>query len=116
MKKLTAIVLCVAMLLMSVSVFADDAAGEITIALITNTTGDYAQYGIPVHNAAMLYINQLNAAGGIGGKTVKVLEYDDKADGIETVNAFNLAMDNGVTAVIGSVLTGATIALADATL
>lgn len=115
MKKLTAIVLCVAMLLMSVSVFADDAAGEITIALITNTTGDYAQYGIPVHNAAMLYINQLNAAGGIGGKTVKVLEYDDKADGIETVNAFNLAMDNGVTAVIGSVLTGATIALADAT-
>lgn len=63
MKKLTAIVLCVAMLLMSVSVFADDAAGEITIALITNTTGDYAQYGIPVHNAAMLYINQLNAAG-----------------------------------------------------
>ena len=115
MKKLTAIVLCVAMLLMSVSVFADDAAGEITIALITNTTGDYAQYGIPVHNAAMLYINQLNAAGGIGGKTVKVLEYDDKADGLETVNAFNLAMDNGVTAVIGSVLTGATIALADAT-
>lgn len=114
MKKLTAIVLCVAMLLASVSVLADDAAGEITIALITNTTGDYAQYGIPVHNAAMLYIDQLNAAGGINGKTVKVLEYDDKADGIETVNAFNLAMDKGITAVIGSVLTGATIALADA--
>ena len=35
---------------------------EITIALITNTTGDYAQYGIPVHNAAMLYINQINAS------------------------------------------------------
>ena len=49
MKKLTAIVLCVAMLLMSVSVFADDAAGEITIALITNTTGDYAQYLSLIH-------------------------------------------------------------------
>ena len=47
---------------------------EITIALITNTTGDYAQYGIPVHNAAMLYINQINANGGINGKQVKVLE------------------------------------------
>lgn len=90
-------------------------SGEITIALITNTTGDYAQYGIPVHNGAKLYIDQLNANGGINGKTIKVLEYDDKADGIETVNAFNLAMDNGITAVIGSVLTGATIALADAT-
>lgn len=90
-------------------------AGEITIALITNTTGDYAQYGIPVHNGAKLYIDQLNANGGINSKTIKVLEYDDKADGIETVNAFNLAMDNGITAVIGSVLTGATIALSDAT-
>ena len=89
--------------------------GEITIALITNTTGDYAQYGIPVHNAAMLYINQLNENGGINGKQVKVLEYDDKADGVETVNALNLAVENGATAVIGSVLTGATIALADAT-
>ena len=54
--------------------------GEITIALITNTTGDYAQYGIPVHNAAMLYINQLNENGGINGKQIKVLEYDDKAE------------------------------------
>ena len=89
--------------------------GEITVALITNTTGDYAQYGIPVHNAAMMYINQLNQNGGINGKTIKVLEYDDKADGIESVNAFNLAVENGATAVIGSVLTGATIALADAT-
>ena len=89
--------------------------GEIVIALITNTTGDYAQYGIPVHNGAMLFIDQLNEAGGINGKQIKVLEYDDKADGVESVNAFNLACDKGITAVIGSVLTGATIALADAT-
>lgn len=89
--------------------------GEITIALITNTTGDYAQYGQPVHDGAMLYINQLNAKGGINGKQIKVLEYDDKGDGVEAVNAYNLACDNGITAVIGSVLTGATIALADAT-
>lgn len=89
--------------------------GEIVIALITNTTGDYAQYGIPVHNGAMLYIDQLNEAGGINGKQIKVLEYDDKADGVEAVNAFNLACDKGITAVIGSVLTGATIALSDAT-
>ena len=94
---------------------AADEGGEIVIALITNTTGDYAQYGIPVHNGAMLYIDQLNEAGGINGKQIKVLEYDDKADGVEAVNAFNLACDKGITAVIGSVLTGATIALADAT-
>ena len=42
--------------------------GEITIAFIGNTTGDYAQYGIPVRNAVMMYFDQLNAAGGINGK------------------------------------------------
>ena len=42
-------------------------------AFIGNTTGDYAQYGIPVRNAVMLYFDQLNAAGGISNKTVKVL-------------------------------------------
>ena len=39
--------------------------GEIVIALISNTTGDYAQYGQPVRDGAMLYINQLNANGGM---------------------------------------------------
>ena len=89
--------------------------GEIVIALISNTTGDYAQYGQPVRDGAMLYINQLNAKGGINGKQVKVLEYDDKGDGVEAVNAYNLACDNGITAVFGATLTGTTIALADAT-
>ena len=89
--------------------------GEIVIALISNTTGDYAQYGQPVRDGAMLYINQLNAKGGINGKQVKVLEYDDKGDGVEAVNAYNLACDNGITAVFGATLTGPTIALADAT-
>ena len=97
---------------------ASDAAatdGEIDIAFIGNTTGDNAQYGIPVRNAVMLYFDQLNAAGGINGKKVVVKEYDDKGDGVEAVNAYNLAKENGITAVIGSVLTGATIGLADAT-
>lgn len=89
--------------------------GEITIAFIGNTTGDYAQYGIPVRNSVAMYVENVNAAGGINGKTVKLLEYDDKGDGIEAVNAYNLAKDQGITAVLGSVLTGATISLADAT-
>ena len=93
----------------------DTAGNAITIAWIGNTTGDNAQYGIPVRNGAMLYIDQLNAKGGINGKQIQVLEYDDKGDQSESVNAFNLAADKGATAVIGSVLTGPTITLADAT-
>ena len=116
MKKFLAVLLALAMTL-ALAACGDTSSegGEIVVALITNTTGDYAQYGIPVHNAAKMYIDQINEAGGINGKQIKVLEYDDKADGVETVNAFNLALENGATAVIGSVLTGATISLADAT-
>lgn len=90
-------------------------SNTITIAFIGNTTGDYAMYGVPVRNSVKMYFDQLNAAGGINGKQINLLEYDDKADGVEAVNAYNLAKANGATAVIGSVLTGATIALSDVT-
>lgn len=90
-------------------------SNTIKIALIGNTTGDYAQYGIPVHNSVKLYVKQLNENGGINGKQVELVEFDDKGDGLESVNAFNLAKEKGVTAVIGAVLTGPTLTLADAT-
>ena len=71
--------------LMAIPVFAggssegaSSAASEtITIAFIGNTTGDYAMYGVPVRNSVVMFFEQLNAAGGINGKQVKLLEYDD---------------------------------------
>lgn len=89
--------------------------GVINVAFIGNLTGDYAMYGVPVHNSVEMYFDQLNKAGGVNGKTVNLISYDDKADGTEAVNAFNLAMEQNISAVFGSVLTGSTIALADAT-
>ncbi|MDD7593443.1 MAG: ABC transporter substrate-binding protein [Peptoniphilaceae bacterium] len=93
-----------------------DAEGDvIKVAFIGNTTGDYQQYGIPVRNSMALWFDQLNADGGINGKKVELLEYDDKADGIEAINSYNLAKEDGATAILGSVMTGPTIALADST-
>lgn len=117
MKKLTAVLLVV--VLSMVFVFANGAkeadSNVITLAFIGNTTGDYAMYGVPVRNSIKMFYDQLNAKGGVNGKQIVLLEYDDKADGTEAVNALNLAVDKGATAIIGSVLTGATIALSDAT-
>ena len=116
MKKTLAIVLALVMCFGLLAACGGGNEGDtIKIAFIGNTTGDYAQYGVPVRNGAMLYIDQVNAAGGINGKKIVVLEYDDKGDGLEAVNAFKQAYDKGVTAVIGSVLTGPTISLADET-
>ena len=85
----------------------------IKIGLIANTTGGNAQYGIAVKNGAMLYVDNLNEAGGINGKQVEVIAYDDKGDPTEAANAYNRMADEGVTAVIGAVLTGTTVAVAD---
>ena len=91
------------------------AGGEIVIGLLANTTGDAAVYGISVRNGAMLYIDELNAKGGINGKTVKVIEYDDKGDPTESINAYSRLVSDGITALIGSVLTAPTLAVADET-
>ncbi len=88
----------------------------IKIAFIGNTTGDYQQYGIPVYNASKLYFDQLNEKGGINGKKVEYLEYDDKGDGAQAVTLYEKAKSDGATVVLGSVMTAPTIALADATL
>jgi branched-chain amino acid transport system substrate-binding protein len=90
------------------------ADGEtIKIGLLANTSGDNAMYGNAVKNGAMLYLDQVNAAGGINGKQIEVIAYDEKGDATEAANAFNRLVDDGVTAVIGSVLTAPTIAVAD---
>jgi branched-chain amino acid transport system substrate-binding protein len=83
----------------------------IVIGILGCHTGEYAQYGLAVLNGAQLYIDQVNAAGGINGKQIKTVVYDDKGDGTEAVTAFNRMLDDGVTAVLGSVLSGSTMAV-----
>ncbi len=69
---------------------------------------------IGVQNGVNLYIKQLNAAGGIDGKMVDVIWEDDQGDASMAVNAYNKLVNNDeVVAIIGSVLTGATEAVAD---
>ena len=88
------------------------ASGDtIKVGIIGCHTGEYAQYGLGVKNGASLYIDQLNANGGINGKQVEIVAYDNKGDNQEAINAFNRAVDEGITALIGDVLTGNTIAV-----
>jgi branched-chain amino acid transport system substrate-binding protein len=88
------------------------ASGEpIKVGILGCHTGEYAQYGMAVQNGVMLYIEKLNAAGGINGKQIETIIYDDKGDGTEAVTAFNRMVDDGITALIGSVLSGSTMAV-----
>lgn len=87
------------------------ASGEtIKIGLLGNTTGDSSQYGIAVFNGAKMYIDEINAAGGINGKQIEIVEYDEEGDAQQAITGYNSLVDSGVAAIIGSVLTAPTVA------
>ena len=68
----TAAVAMAATMAMPVSVFAE---GDETfkIGVIGPMTGDYAQYGTNVYNAAQIAINEVNENGGFNGYQVELL-------------------------------------------
>ncbi len=83
----------------------------IKVGILGPHTGDYAVYGLAVRNGAQLYIDQVNAEGGINGKQIETIVYDNKGDSTEAITAFTRMVDEGITALIGDVLTGNTIAV-----
>ncbi|MDR1569977.1 MAG: ABC transporter substrate-binding protein [Oscillospiraceae bacterium] len=89
-------------------------ADTIKIGGLAPLTGAVAQYGIAVQKGVDLYIEQLNAQGGIDGSPVEVIWYDEKGDEIEAMNAFNLLVDSdGVVGIIGDVTSRPTLAVAE---
>lgn len=92
-----------------------DGASGIKVGVMGPHTGDNSSYGLACLNGAQLYFKQLNADGGVNGKQIEAVVYDTKGDATEAVNAYNrLVQEDGVTGIVGSVLTGPTIAVAQA--
>jgi branched-chain amino acid transport system substrate-binding protein len=111
MKKVVALLLCALFCLTLFTGCAGKEAGTIKVGILGCHTGEYAIYGLAVRNGAELYINKLNEKGGINGKKVELVIYDNKADNAEAVTAFTRMVDEGITALIGDVLTGNTLAV-----
>ncbi|MCL1964944.1 MAG: ABC transporter substrate-binding protein [Firmicutes bacterium] len=110
MKKLFSLLLAVALVSGAASALAD----TIKIGGLAPLTGDVAQYGIAVREGVDLYIEQLNAAGGIHGDTVEMIWYDEKGDATEAINAYNrLVESDKVSAIIGDVTSKPSLAVGD---
>ena len=85
------------------------ASGEtIQIAVAGPMTGDNSEYGIGFTNAANLMAEQWNAEGGVLGKRVEIVPYDDKNTSEEaTTIATELQLsDKKVAGVIGHFASG----------
>ena len=74
----------------------DASANTIKIGILGPHTGEYAAYGLGVRNGAELYFNKVNENGGINGKRIELVIYDNKGDDTESVTAFTRMVDNGI--------------------
>ncbi|MGI5971390.1 MAG: ABC transporter substrate-binding protein [Oscillospiraceae bacterium] len=89
--------------------------GNIKIGMVGPLTGEVAMYGTAVQNAVNLYVDQYNAAGGLNGRKIEIIPYDDKHDATEATNAYNkLVTSDEVAAIIGAVTSTPAIAIAQA--
>ena len=89
----------------------------ITLGSVTTNSGAAAAYGEAEISGFKLAVSEINAAGGIFGKQIKLKSMDDKGDVIEASNAFNrLAGEKDVIGILGPTIsstTGAVAPLAD---
>jgi len=85
--------------------------GTIKVGLLAPLTGNVAQYGIAVANGVKLYTKEINEKGGINGKKVELVEYDEEGDAAKAVLGYNSLVDQGVVAIVGDVTTGPTVAV-----
>ncbi len=85
-----------------------DDAGEIVIGAIGPLSGAASTYGQSVKNGAQVFLDKVNANGGIDGKQVVLKFEDDEADPTKSINAYDkLVNQDGVKLLLGPVTSGA---------
>ena len=74
-------------------------------------TGSEATFGRSTDNGIRLAVEEENAAGGVNGKPIEVITYDDKGEAREAGSAVTrLVSRDGVVAVLGEVASGLSLA------
>jgi branched-chain amino acid transport system substrate-binding protein len=88
-------------------------SGDILVGEYGSLTGPQATFGQSTHNGIMMAMDEVNAAGGINGRKIKVLTEDDQSKQEEAANAVTkLISQNSVLAVIGEVASSNSLAAA----
>jgi len=87
--------------------------GEIVVGEYGSLTGAEATFGQSTHNGIMLAMDEINSAGGVNGRKVRVITEDDQSKAEEAANAVTkLISQNNVIAVLGEVASSNSLAAA----
>ena len=86
---------------------------KVRIGVFMSTTGSTANFGISSVNGIKLAADEINAAGGINGKQVELLEQDDRSDASEAATIVTkFVTQDQVHGIIGEVASSRSIAAA----
>lgn len=91
-----------AVLLASVHTGAQAQGKDIVVGFATAKSGWLEAYDTPATNAALLRIDEINAAGGIGGRKIKTVFADTKTDRAQSAKAGLQVLDQGADMVVVS--------------
>ncbi|HYI11221.1 MAG TPA: ABC transporter substrate-binding protein [Thermoanaerobaculia bacterium] len=87
--------------------------GEIVIGEYGSMTGGQATFGDSTHKGIMLAVDEINTAGGVNGRKIRVITEDDQSKAEEAANAVTkLISQNNVIAVLGEVASSNSLAAA----
>lgn len=87
-------------------------ANEVIIGMSNALTGPASALGTGVKNGALVYFNKVNSGGGINGRKIKIISYDDGYEPKQTVETTNkLITQDKVFALFGYVGTPTSTAI-----
>src|SRR2546426_6229745 len=91
---------------------ADAACAQVKIGSVLSVTGPASFLGDPEKRTLEMYVEEINAKGGVNGQKLELVAYDDGADAnAARTFATRLVEEDKVVAMVGGTTTGATLAM-----
>ena len=89
----------------------ESSAGAIKVGHYASMTGSEATFGVSTDNGIKLAIQERNASGGVKGRQIELITYDNQGKAQESVTAVTRLIDQDkVTAVLGEVASSRSLA------
>jgi branched-chain amino acid transport system substrate-binding protein len=88
------------------------ASAEVKLGAVLSVTGPASFLGDPEKRTLEIYVDDINAKGGVNGEKLKLIVYDDGGDANNARTfATRLVEEDNVFAMVGGTTTGATLAM-----
>ena len=101
-----------ALIALLLAIGAGEARAQVRLGAVLSVTGPASFLGDPEKKTLEMYVDDINAKGGVNGQKLQLIVYDDGADAnAARTFATRLVEEDKVVAMVGGTTTGATLAM-----